>query len=128
MYCYKIHSITVPAPTSIIIRSSKPNPIRPVGSDVNVTCTAVLSPAVDVPVTVDIQLSDPAGRTLTTTTPSISGSNYTTSAMVSSFGRNQSGNYTCTVNTSSTLASSFIAGSKIKFETLRITAGELNQS
>ena len=122
---YCAHLITVPAPASIKLTSNKPNPIRPVGSDITVTCTIILSPAVDVPVTVNINLSDPAGRTLTTTTPAVSGSTHTTTAMISSFGRNQSGIYTCEVNTSTTLTPSFITDGKTRFETFRITAGEL---
>ena len=79
----------------------------------------------DVPVTVNINLSDPAGRTLTTTTPAVSGSTHTTTAMISSFGRNQSGIYACKVNTSTTLTPSFITDGKTRFETFRIMAGEL---
>ena len=59
------------------------------------------SETIDIPVTVNVQLSDPAGSPLTTTIPSMSGSTYTSTAMVSSFGRNQSGNYTCTASVSS---------------------------
>ena len=120
-----VNSITVPAPASIAIVSNKPNPIRPIGSTVTLTCTVELSPAVDVPVTVNIHLSDPAGSPLNTTLPLVSGSSYTTTAMISSFGRNQSGIYTCTMNTSSTLTSPFITSSKTRFGTFRITAGEL---
>ena len=79
----------------------------------------------DIPVTVNINLSDPAGRTLTTTAPAVSGSTHTTTAMISSFGRNQSGIYACKVNTSTTLTPSFITDGKTRFETFRITAGEL---
>ena len=81
------------------IVSNQTNPIRPIGSAVLLTCTVELSLAVDVPVTVNnIHLSDPAESSLTTTTPSVSGSTYTTTATISSFGREQSGTYTCTVS------------------------------
>ena len=82
----------VPTPISVILTSDPVSPIRPVGSVVTLTCTVELSPAVDVPVTVNVQLSDPAGSLLTTTTPSISDSTYNSTATVSSFGKNQSGN------------------------------------
>ena len=80
------------------IVSNQTNPIRPIGSAVLLTCTVELSLAVDVPVTVNIHLSDPAKSPLTTTTPSVSGSTYTTTATISSFGRERSGEYTCTVS------------------------------
>jgi hypothetical protein len=82
------------------IASNQTNPIRPIGSAITLTCMADLDPAIDVPglVTVNIQLSDPAGRTLTTTTQSVSGFTYTIIATISSFGREQSGTYTCRVS------------------------------
>ena len=80
------------------IVSNQTNPIRPIGSAVLLTCMVELNLAVDVPVTVNIQLRDSDGNPLTTTTPSVSGSTYTTTATISSFGREQSGEYTCTVS------------------------------
>ena len=84
----------VPRP-SMHIASNLTNPIRPIGSAVSLTCIVELSPAVDISVTVNVHLSDPAGRTLTTSTPAVSGSTHTTTATISSFGREQSGLYTC---------------------------------
>ena len=82
--------------------SSKPSPIRPVGSVVTLTCTVELSPAVDVPVTVNTVWTGPSGFMTSDTTQSIrNATNYTTTAMISSFGRDQSGVYTCTVTVSS---------------------------
>ena len=100
--------------------------VRPIGSTVTLTCMADLDPAVDVPVTVDIQLSDPAGRTLTTTTPSVSGSTYTSTAMVNSFGREQSGVYTCRATVASSPPNSFLFVSSPQSGTLRVTVGEVN--
>ena len=89
------------------------------------TCTAELSGGaeVNVPVTVTFVLSrtDPAGSPLTTVTPSMSGSTYTSTAMVSSFGRNQSGVYTCTATVSST--SSFVS-SNMGSMSARVTVGK----
>ena len=103
---------------------SQVNPlmVRPVGSTVTLTCMADLDPAIDVSVTVNIQLSDPAGRTLTTTTPSVSGSTYTTTATISSFGRDQSGEYTCTATVAS--SNSFLSNSSPQSRMLRVTVGE----
>ena len=118
-------NITVPAPVAITIASNKPNPIRPVGSTITLLCTVTWSSAVDVPVIVNVQLSDPAGRLLTTTLPSVSGSTYTSTAMINSFRRNQSGIYTCTVHVL-TLTSPYISGtSKTRSGRARITAGEI---
>ena len=89
---------------SVTLTSDPLSPVWPVGANVTLTCTVELSLAVDVPVTVNVHLSDPAGSPLITTTTSVSGSNYTTIAMVNSFGREESGNYTCTADiTSSSL-------------------------
>ena len=51
----------VPAPTSVMLSSSIPNPIPPFGSDVTLTCAVELSPAVDVPVTVNTVLTTDEG-------------------------------------------------------------------
>ena len=92
----------VQAPTSVSVTSDLPNPIRPVGSTVTLTCTVVLVEYVD-GLTVNTEWTGPNGfsengmaqRMGSTTT-------YTSTAIVSSFGRDQSGNYTCTATVSST--------------------------
>ena len=112
----------VPAPTSVSVTSDLPNPIRPVESTVTVTCTVVLAEYVD-SLTVNTELTGPNGfsengmaqRMGSTTT-------YTSTAMVSSFGRDQSGNYTCTANVSS--ISSFLTTSSSLQDIARVTAGE----
>ena len=87
--------ISVPPPTVTV--STNPPGIIAVGSSVTLTCTVELSSSVDVPVTVNTVWTGPdnfnemAQQMGSTTT-------YTSTAMVSSFGRNQSGNYTCTAN------------------------------
>ena len=96
-------------------------PIWPIVSDVTLICTVELSLAVDVPVTVNVLLTDPAGSPLTTATPSISGSTYTSTTMISSFGRDQSGNHTCTAIVTST--SSFIISSR-RSMSARVTVGK----
>ena len=85
-------------------------------------CSVDLSPAIDVPVTVNFQLSDPAGSPLTTTTPSASGSTYIATAMVNSFGREESGNYTCSADIIS--SSLFFTNSGSKSTTAHVTVGE----
>ena len=104
------------------ITSSPVTPIRPIGSDVTLTCTVELSPTVNVPVTVNVQLTDPAGNPVTTSTSPLNGSTYitTVTAMVSSFGRSDSGVYTCTatVTSSNTLLSASSSRSDIVTATI----------
>ena len=116
----------VPRLTEIRISSDQDNPlmVRPIGSPVTLTCMADLNPAIDVPVTVNIQLRHPNGSLLPGTTPVMSqGSTYSRTATVPSFGREQSGNYTCTAAAVSS-ANSFLSNSGSQSGTLRVTTGE----
>ena len=116
------NNFLVPAPMLTSVTSNPASPIRPIGSAVTLICTVVLSPAVDVPVTINIHLNDPVGSPLITTTPSVSGSNYTSIATVNSFGREDSGLYMCRVSISSTLP--FIRNSNPKSVASKVTVGE----
>ena len=99
--------------------------VRPVGSTVTLTCMADLDPATgDVPVIVNIELRDPTGSPLATTAPSVSGSSYTSMATISSFGRDQSGLYTCSATVSPSPPNSFLSDSSLRPGTLRVTTGE----
>ena len=90
------------------VTSDLPNPIRPVGSTVTLTCTIVLPEYVD-GLTLNTELTGPNGFSENGTAQRMgSTSTYTSTTMVSSFGRDQSGNYTCTATVSST--SSFLIG------------------
>ena len=111
--------LTVPAPTSVTVTNSSVN----VGSTVTLTWTVELSPAVDVPVTVNTVWTGPDGYMTTSTAQRVMGSTttYTSTAMVSSFGRDQSGDYTCTATVSST--SSFLTDSMGSSST-RVTVGK----
>ena len=96
----------------VVLTSTPASPIRPLGSPVILTCTVDLSPAMDVPVTVNTHLSAPAGVTITPVTNSVMVNTirYTSTAMVSSFERNQSGEYTCTATVRLVTASPLIVG------------------
>ena len=110
------------------IYSNPPSPIQSISTDVTVTCTVVLSSGSesDVPVTVGIQLSslNPAVGQLTVTT-SKSSFTYSGSAVISSFGRDKSGIYNCSVMVGST--SPFLRDNS-QFETTRVTTGIVNRS
>ena len=115
-----LYLIVVPTPTVSI--TSNPTGIITVGSSVTLTCTVVLDSSVDVPVTVSTVWTGPdyfnrnimAQQMGSTTT-------YTSTVMVSSFGREQSGDYTCTATVSS--ASPFITSSMSSSSTTRVTVG-----
>ena len=91
-----IHS--VPAPDSLSLMTSKPNPIRPVGSDVSLACIVKLNPAVvesDQQVIVDVHLFRD-GTPLALQGVTVMGTTLTYTTQLNSFGRSDSGNYTCT--------------------------------
>ena len=117
----KILLFIVPAPTSIILSPPYPGLVRPVGSAINMTCNIELSPVVNIPVTVITVWTGPAGFMTTTTTQSIMG-NYTSTAVIGSFGRDESGAYTCTATATTT--SSFLRNSASHSGTATITVGE----
>ena len=108
-----------------MISSNIPNPIRPIGSAVTLTCTVELSPAVDIPVTVNAMWTGPAGFMTTNTAQPFMGSTttYTSIAMVNSFGRDQSGNYTCKVTVG--IMSSFFTES-VGYASSTITVGKID--
>ena len=131
IYYFLLHE--VPELSSVVVTSNKPNPIRPVGSNVMLTCTVELSPAVDVPVTVYTVWTGPDGLELMTNGPDVDSNTtytgnttYTSSIMIISFGRNDSGNYTCTatVMTVEQLSSQYINDSEaVTSNEIRITTG-----
>ena len=116
----------VPAPTSVMLSSSISNPIPPFGSNVTLTCAVELSPAVDVPVTVNTVLTTDEGFTRTSTAQQVMGSstNYASEFTISSFGRSDSGLYDCRA-TVSLPSNAYISDSSSATHTLRVTTGEM---
>ena len=107
------------------ITSTPTNPIT-VGSNVTLTCTVELSSAVDVPVTVNTVWTGPQRMILlSSATLIVNLTRYTSTAMVSSFGRDKSGNYTCTATVNSRTDSTFLKDSMIS-STIRVTVGKFN--
>ena len=84
-----------------------------------------MSPAMDVPVTVNTVWTGPDRFMVTNTAQPVMGSTttYTSTAMVTSFGRDQSGVYTCTANVSST-SSLLTIGSGSQSVSVRVTVGK----
>ena len=111
---------SVPAPISVILT---PTYIFD-GSSHNLVCTVELSPLLDVPVTVNTVWTGPAGFMTTNTAQPVMGSTtaYISTANISSFGRDQSGNYTCKATVE--IMSSFFAES-MGYASSKITAGKI---
>ena len=117
----------VPAPNFISITSDPVSPIHPVGATVTLTCTVVLSSAVDVRITLSTVWTGPNGYIMTTNNlqPVLgSTTTYTSIAMVNSIGRAESGIYTCTATVSST--NEFVMNNTV-FEEAQITTGKSQQ-
>ena len=106
--------------------SDLPNPFRPVGSTVTLTCNVVLAEYVD-GLTVNTEWTGPNGFSengMAQHMGSTSNSYYTSTTMVSSFGRDQSGNYTCTATVRSTMSPSF--HDSMASSSIRVTVGKFN--
>ena len=114
----------VPAPT-MTLSSSIPSPIPPFsGSDVTLTCAVELSPAVDVPVTVNTVLNRPEGFMPASIAQPVMGSstNYTSTFLISSFGRSNSGLYSCRATVRLRSTNAYISSSTAS-HSVRITTG-----
>ena len=112
---------SVPVPSNV--RVTLPSDVIIAGSSPNLTCIVELSPAVDVPVTVNTVWTGPNGVTLKPTNPEPammeSLTRYTSLAKVDAA---RSGNYTCQATVSS--SSQFITGNESLSGTTTITVGE----
>ena len=108
-----------------MITSTPASPIRPIGSDVTLTCIVDLSPLVDIPVTVTAQISAPLGVTITPVTNSVmeNATRYTSTATVGPFGRDHSGEYTCMATVELVTANPLIIGDSGVTGIDRITVG-----
>ena len=99
------NSFPVLTPTANITSSL---PTITVGSSVILTCTVAFNPSVDVPVTVDVVWTGPNGFMIAGAAQPLFGSTalYQSDIVVTSFGKDQSGDYTCaaTINSSESSA------------------------
>lgn len=114
---------------SVMLSSSTPNPVRPIGSTVTLTCTVYveLSPAVDEPVTVKTVMNGPAGfMAINTSQPILGNSNtytITVTAIITSFGQTQSGVYSCTATLHTNTYTN--ASGSVTVDSIRVTTGEI---
>lgn len=95
-------------------------------SDVTVICAVELSPMVNILVTVMTEWTGPAGFLTTNTAQPVMGNSmlYASTVAVSSFGRSQSGIYTCRATIGSASLNSFISDSVTSLST-RLTIGKI---
>ena len=115
----------VTPPTSVNITSDPANPVRPIGSTVNLTCIVELSPVENISVTVNTLWTGPDGFMTTNTAQPVMGSTttYTSRAIVNSFWRDQSGVYNCTATASTIPLNPFLI-SGVMSGVERVTVGE----
>ena len=107
----------MPAPTSVIVATPVDAVIA--GSSPNLTCTVELSPAVDVPVTVNTVWTGPALTTVTPTSLMIENlTRYIATAMVDAA---RNGSYTCQATVSS--SSQFTTGGGSVSATTNVIVG-----
>ena len=111
----------------MLLTSDPVSPIWPIPSDVILICIVKFSPAVDIPVTVHTVWN---GKTEATILPNDTIMQnltvYISTAVVRSFGRNQSGNYNCTASVTSTSRSAFILNVGSLSNTTKVTTGNSN--
>ena len=119
----------VPDPQSVSLSS---DPVTPVisGRDVTLVCTVRMSQdhIMDSEIFLlmaDSQIFQPDGTPLTTMGPSVTGTTFTYTAMVNSFGRSDSGNYTCNATVGAQPSAIYLTGIVTMVVTARITTGRL---
>ena len=108
--------------------SNPPGPIRSVGTDVTLTCTVELGPAgvllSDLSLLmVEAQLSRNE-TAVTLTDPNVSGTTFTYTIQLGSFGRNDSGNYTCAATVRPQSTSMYLTGEAMLSNITSVTTGE----
>ena len=97
-----------------------------VGSDVTLTCaiefgTTVVDSDLSL-LMVDAQLSR-NGTPLTLTGPTVTGTTFTYTIQLDSFGRNDSGNYNCSATVKPKPTSSYLVGEQTLSNVVRVTTG-----
>ena len=116
----------VPSPIFVMVSSNILNLIQPIGSSVTLICTVYLSPAVDIPVTVNTVWTGPAGFMMTNVaTLVINATTYISVSLIDYFERDRFGNYTCAATVSSKSVKSFLSDSNMQSGSTRVAFGEM---
>ena len=99
------------------------------GSDITLTCTVMLNPVIvesDLSLLmVDAQLSQPDGTPLALTGPTVTGTTFTYTTQLNSFGRSDSGNYTCNATVRPQQTSTYLTGDETLSDLVEVTTGEI---
>ena len=74
---------------------------------------------------VDVQVSWPDGTPLTIAGPTVTGTTFIYTTQLNSFGRSDSGNYTCNATVRPQPSSTYLTGISIMLDIARITTGSL---
>ena len=111
-----------------MLSSSTPNPVRPIGSTVTLSCTVQveLSQEVDIPMTMNMVWTGPAGFNASESFfVDMHGTiNFTSAATISSLEREQSGVYTCTATLQSPQNYTYVTNSSVTTGSIQVTTGE----
>lgn len=119
--CSSLYVNICPVPSPNVSITSNPTGLIAIGGSVTLKCTVLeLSPSAGVQVTVSTEWTGPDGFMATNLSQPVMG-NTTTTVVLSSFGRDQSGEYTCTATVNS--MSPFIISSVLSSSTTRVTVG-----
>ena len=122
-----LYYIIVPAP-SLMLTSSGTSDIITIGDDVTLTCTLVFNSAIVASdlslLMVNIQLSRDGTPLSNPTVLPATGTTFTYTARLNSFGRNDSGNYTCTATVRPQPTAAYLTGGEmLQSDTIDIRAG-----
>ena len=126
LYDYYIHA--VPDPQSVSLTS---DPVSPIINDRDVTlvCTVKMSQEVlDSEIfllMVDVQVSQPDGTPLILTGPTVTGTTFTYTTQFNSFGRSDSGSYTCNATVRPQPSSTYLTGISTMLDIARLTTSSL---
>ena len=119
--------LIVPTPSFITLMSSKANTNQIIGSDITLTCVVKLNSSIlDFEIfllMVDVQLSKD-GTKLALIGPTVTGTTFTYTTQLNSFGKSDFGNYTCTATIRPLPSLIYLTGTDILSDTLTITAGK----
>ena len=118
----------VPTPSSLMLISSNGNPFAVVvGSDTTLICTLVLNSVImgseNALLMVDAQLSRD-GTPLALPGVTVTGTTFTFTTIVNSFGRSDSGNYTCTATVRPQPTATHLTGTETLESNVNIRAGK----
>ena len=126
MHACGVHVVS--SPSSITLSSGEVNFVQLFGSDVTLTCSIKLHSAIlgseIFLLVVDAQLSRD-GTPLALTGPVVTGTTFTYTTQLNSFGKSDYGSYNCTATVRPQPSSTYLIGVDILSDSLTITASKI---